>query len=114
VISGVNNLFMSLIHTCELSSANPLDYLNGAAEALTELIAKPPASMPWNYSETLAELEYDNPGWPERIDCGQTERHSKRPGKRRLKTQNCMGFWPGFGPEKTRLSGTRCLRRIHL
>jgi transposase len=50
------DLFMSLIHTCELSGANPFDYLTELQKHPTELISNPPAWMPWNYSETLERM----------------------------------------------------------
>jgi transposase len=50
------DLFMSLIHTCELAGANPFDYLTELQKHPTELAANPPAWMPWNYSETLARV----------------------------------------------------------
>jgi hypothetical protein len=50
----VGDLFMSVIHTCELSGANPFDYLTELQKHPAELVANPPAWMPWNYGETLA------------------------------------------------------------
>jgi transposase len=50
------DLFMSLIHTCELSSANPFHYLAELQKHPTELASAPSAWMPWNYSETLARV----------------------------------------------------------
>jgi len=50
------DLFMSLIHTCELNGANPFDYLTELQRHAAELAAHPPAWMPWNYRETLARL----------------------------------------------------------
>jgi transposase len=50
------DLFMSLIHTCELSGANPFDYLAELQKHPTELASNPPAWMPWNYAETLARV----------------------------------------------------------
>jgi transposase len=50
------DLFMSLIHTCELAGANPFDYLTELQKHPTELAANPPAWMPWNYAETLARV----------------------------------------------------------
>jgi transposase len=50
------DLFMSLIHTCELSGANPFDYLAELQKHPTELASNPSAWMPWNYSETLARV----------------------------------------------------------
>lgn len=47
----VGDLFMSLIHTCELASANPFDYLTQLQRHSSELTANPSAWMPWNYVE---------------------------------------------------------------
>ena len=54
--SEVGDLFMSLIHTCELNEANPFDYLTELQRHARELAANPSAWMPWNYRETLARL----------------------------------------------------------
>ena len=45
------DLFMSLIHTCELAGANPFDYLTALQRHSSELAANPSAWMPWNYLE---------------------------------------------------------------
>jgi len=50
----VGDLFMSLIHTCELAGANPFDYLTVLQQHREALAATPAAWMPWNYRETLA------------------------------------------------------------
>jgi transposase len=47
--SEVGDLFMSLIHTCELADANPFDYLTQLQRHTAELAANPSAWMPWNY-----------------------------------------------------------------
>jgi transposase len=49
----VGDLFMSLIHTCELNGANPFDYLIELQKHASELVKNPAAWMPWNYQETL-------------------------------------------------------------
>jgi len=54
--AGVGDLFMSLIHTCELNGANPFDYLTELQRHSEELKRKPSEWMPWNYRETLARL----------------------------------------------------------
>ncbi len=54
--AGVGDLFMSLIHTCELNGANPFDYLTELQRHAEELQHKPAQWMPWNYRETLARL----------------------------------------------------------
>ena len=54
--SEVGDLFMSLIHTCELTDANPFDYLTELQRHAHELAADPSGWMPWNYRETLAQI----------------------------------------------------------
>jgi transposase len=54
--AGVGDLFMSLIHTCELNGANPFDYLTELLRHAEELKHRPSEWMPWNYRETLARL----------------------------------------------------------
>ncbi|HMC58572.1 MAG TPA: IS66 family transposase [Candidatus Solibacter sp.] len=53
--AGVGDLFMSLIHTCQLNGANPLDYLTQLQRHAAELPAHPAEWMPWNYRKTLAQ-----------------------------------------------------------
>jgi hypothetical protein len=50
----VGDLFMSLIHTCELNKANPFDYLTELLRHPVEMKASPAEWMPWNYRMTLA------------------------------------------------------------
>jgi transposase len=50
----VGDLFMSLIHTCQLCGANSFDYLIELQRHTQELAARPTEWMPWNYRETLA------------------------------------------------------------
>ncbi len=54
--AGVGDLFMSLIHTCELNGANPFHYLSELQRHAKELKQTPSEWMPWNYRETLARL----------------------------------------------------------
>jgi transposase len=50
----VGDLFMSLIHTCELCDTNSFDYLTELQRhAQKELAANPAPWMPWNHRETL-------------------------------------------------------------
>jgi transposase len=44
----MGDLFMSLIHTCELCGANPFDYLTELQQHAAELKSKPADWMPWN------------------------------------------------------------------
>jgi transposase len=50
----LGDLFMSLIHTCELNGVDPFDYLNQLQRHAEELKQTPSEWMPWNYRETLA------------------------------------------------------------
>jgi transposase len=49
----VGDVFMSLIHTCELCGANPFDYLTELERHAGELSLNPQEWMPWNYRQTL-------------------------------------------------------------
>jgi len=49
----VGDLFMSLIHTCELNGVNPFDYLTELNKHADELSAHPADWMPWTYRDTL-------------------------------------------------------------
>ena len=51
----MGDLFMSLIHTCELCGANPFDYLDDLQQHAAELKSKPSDWMPWNYRDTLQQ-----------------------------------------------------------
>ena len=59
--SEVGDLFMSLIHTCELAGANPFDYLAELQRHARQLETNPSAWMPWNYRQPLATI---NSFWP--------------------------------------------------
>jgi len=50
----VGDLFMSLIHTCQLCGANSFEYLMELQRHATELAIHSADWMPWNYRETLA------------------------------------------------------------
>lgn len=49
----VGDVFMSLIHTCELCGANPFAYLTQLARHACEAAGQPQNWMPWNYRGTL-------------------------------------------------------------
>ena len=55
--AAVGDLFMSLIHTCQLNRVNPFDYLVQLQRHAAELRRNPAAWMPWNYPTALAALE---------------------------------------------------------
>jgi hypothetical protein len=53
----VGDLFMSLIHTCELCGANSFDYLTELQRHAAELRRNPRKWMPWNYRATLERTD---------------------------------------------------------
>jgi len=52
----VGDLFMSLIHTCQLCGANSFDYLIELQRHARDLAANPAEWMPWNYRQTTARV----------------------------------------------------------
>ena len=57
----VGDLFMSLIHTCELNGINPFDYLTELQKHTDELSAHPADWLPWNYRNTLQRTDVTHP-----------------------------------------------------
>jgi transposase len=53
----VGDLYMSLIHTCELCGANPFDYLVAIRENTSEVKCHPDQWMPWNYKKPASEIK---------------------------------------------------------
>jgi transposase len=51
----VGDLYMSLIHTCELNGANPFDYLTELQRHADDLARNPAEWMPWNYRSSVAD-----------------------------------------------------------
>jgi transposase len=49
----VGDVYMSLIHTCELAEVNPFDYLTELERHADEVSLNPQDWMPWNYQQTL-------------------------------------------------------------
>jgi hypothetical protein len=66
----VGDLFVSLIHTCELMGANPFDYLSELQRHARELADNPSVWMPWNYTGQ------------NQSSSAMRQRHSKMAGKR--------------------------------
>jgi transposase len=52
----VGDLFMSLIHTCELNRINPFDYLTELLLHPAEVAVRPAEWMPWNYRRETAAV----------------------------------------------------------
>ena len=53
----VGDMYMSLIHTCELCQANPFEYLTQVLGHTDEVSAEPELWMPWTYRATLLTLQ---------------------------------------------------------
>jgi hypothetical protein len=52
----VGDLFVSLIHTCQLCDTNSFDYLTESQCHAQEVATKTAERMPWNYRETLERI----------------------------------------------------------
>ena len=50
----VGDLFMSLIHTCNLAGVNPFDYLTVLQKNCADLAQYPEKWLPWNYNNPSA------------------------------------------------------------
>jgi hypothetical protein len=51
--ADVGDMYMSLIHTCELNGANPFDYLTQLQQHAAKVAAAPGNWLPWNYRANL-------------------------------------------------------------
>jgi hypothetical protein len=49
--ANVGDLFMSLIHTCQLAGVNPLKYLTWVFKNVKNLQSNPADFLPWRYQE---------------------------------------------------------------
>lgn len=49
----VGDMYMSLIHTCELNGANAFDYLNQLQLNAADVAKTPDLWLPWNYRESI-------------------------------------------------------------
>ena len=49
----IGDLFMSLIHTCNLCKVNPFEYLKTLQQYSSELFRNPDKWMPWNYEQSI-------------------------------------------------------------
>ena len=54
----VGDVFMSLIHTCELGGSNPFDYLTEIERHVDDVGMNPQNWLPWNYRETLERMRH--------------------------------------------------------
>ena len=54
--AGVGDLFMSLIHSCELNGVNPFHYLSELLRHAEDIPRAPAQWMPWKYRATLTAM----------------------------------------------------------
>ena len=60
----IGDLFMSLIHTCNLQEVNPFEYLTALQEHSSEIFRNPSDWLPWTYESTISQKSQqtaDNP-----------------------------------------------------
>jgi transposase len=57
----VGDLYMSLIHTCELNGVNAFDYLTEVQRHAAEVAVTPDDWLPWTYRETLVRSTSGGP-----------------------------------------------------
>jgi hypothetical protein len=70
----VGDVLTSLIETCRLAGANPLEYLSALMEHRSAVFADPGAWLPWNYRDNLGTEQATLPlGHPPPV-LGQLER----------------------------------------
>jgi hypothetical protein len=53
----IGDMFMSLIHTCNLGGVNPFDYITALQKHSSEVFKNPQNWMPWNYKAMLSVTE---------------------------------------------------------
>jgi hypothetical protein len=57
----VGDVLTSLIETCRLAGANPLDYLGALMHHRSAVFAEPAAWLPWNYRDALGNVKAQPP-----------------------------------------------------
>jgi hypothetical protein len=99
----VGDLFMGLIHTCELNKVNPFDYLTELLRHPAEVAVRPAEWMPWNYISLKPcasnQLKWPPNGLPEQ----QNRRGFSASHRRRRK---CFGLGSMRGCPRT--TSRRC------
>ena len=50
----IGDMYMSLIHTCNLMRVNPFDYLVALQKSSAEVARSPSQWMPWNFKKAMA------------------------------------------------------------
>ena len=55
--ASIGDMYMSLIHTCNLMNVNPFDYLVALQKYFTDVIKNPCKWMPWNFKKALSSFD---------------------------------------------------------
>ena len=66
----VGDIYMTLIHTCELNGINAFDYLNQLQRHAADVAQHPDRWMPWNYRDNVANGDGHTDG--STMDAGTT------------------------------------------
>jgi transposase len=53
----IGDMFMSIIHTCNLNGINPFDYITALQRHSSDVFKNPDNWLPWNYLKQIDELE---------------------------------------------------------
>lgn len=61
----VANIVTTLIMTAYRAQQNPFDYLTALQKYQSDLARRPSMWMPWNYKETIKELEQEQQNFSE-------------------------------------------------
>ena len=57
--ANIGDLFMSIIHTCNLSGVNALEYLTILEKHSADVFKHPDLWLPWNYKQQLEAAKRD-------------------------------------------------------
>lgn len=56
------DMFMSIIHTCNLNGVNPFEYITALQVHSSDLFKNPSRWMPWNYEQRIASMHPEKTG----------------------------------------------------
>jgi hypothetical protein len=84
------DIFMSLIHTCELNKVNAFDYLNQLQINAPDVATHPDRWMPWNYRDACQLPR-----------CGESQKNSQKPSSERCSTYSSTKSDSGAGPARS-------------
>lgn len=101
----VGDIYMTLIHTCELNDINALDYLNQLQLHVADITQHPDRWMPWNYRDTIAEVDRcRDSAAPEavatRVTARATQWSSSKPSVPSRSTKSSTKPTSGAGPPR--------------